>query len=251
MGPMPLGVMGAMPEEIDALLPQIREQRAFDRAGRRFIHGSVHGVAIVVVFSRWGKVAAASTATELIVAHGVDRLVFSGVAGSLREDVMVGDVVVATSLSQHDLDASPFFPPRVIPLLGVDSVPTDVEMSSGLVRAAEDYLKEDADREWRMITKRPLRAGRVHRGDITSGDQVISSAEARIAVAARAPTALCVEMEGAAAGQVCFEHGVPFACVRTISDSADEGVEQSVGPFLSGLAAAYTAGIVGRWLRKL
>ena len=117
MVPMPLGVMGAMPEEIDALLPQIREQRAFDRAGRRFIHGSVHGVAIVVVFSRWGKVAAASTATELIVAHGVDRLVFSGVAGSLREDVMVGDVVVATSLSQHDLDASPFFPPRMLPPL--------------------------------------------------------------------------------------------------------------------------------------
>ncbi len=243
--------MGAMPEEIDALLPQIREQRAFDRAGRRFIHGSIHGVAIVVVFSRWGKVAAASTATELIVAHGVDRLVFSGVAGSLREDVMVGDVVVATSLSQHDLDASPFFPPRVIPLLGVDTVPTDMELSSGLARAAEEFMKEDADREWRMLTKKPLRAGRVHRGDITSGDQVISSAEARIAVAARAPTALCVEMEGAAAGQVCFEHGVPFACVRTISDSADEGVEQSIGPFLGGLAAAYTGGIVGRWLRKL
>ncbi len=248
---MPLGVMGAMPEEIDALLPQVREQRVYDRAGRRFIHGSIHGVAVVVVFSRWGKVAAASTATELIVAHGADRIVFSGVAGSLREDVMVGDVVIATSLSQHDLDASPFFPPRVIPLLGVDSVPTDMAMSSGLVRAAERFLKEDADREWRRITNRPLRAGRIHRGDITSGDQVISSAEARMAVAARAPTALCVEMEGAAAGQVCFEHGVPFACVRTISDSADEGVEQSVGTFLSGLASAYTAGIVGRWLQEL
>ena len=240
-----------MPEEIDALLPRIQEQRVYDRAGRRFIHGSVHGVAVVVVFSRWGKVAAASTATELIVAHGVDRLVFSGVAGSLKEEVMVGDVVVAKSLIQHDLDASPFFPPRVIPLLGVDSVPTDQVLSTGLVRAAETFMKEEADRVWRQITRRPLRAGRVHRGDVATGDQVIATAETRQAIAGKVPSALCVEMEGAAAGQVCFEHGVPFACVRTISDSADEGVEASVGPFLSGVASAYTAGIVGRWLQEL
>jgi adenosylhomocysteine nucleosidase len=55
-------------------------------------------------------------------------------------------------------------------------------------------------------------------------------------------------MEGAAVAQVCREHGVPFACIRTISDTADEHMHASLPEFLGGLAAAYTAGIVRCWL---
>lgn len=246
-----IGVMGAMPEEIDALLPLVREPRVTERAGRRFVHGVVHGKPVVVVFSRWGKVAAASTATELIVGHGVERIVFSGVAGALRDEVRVGDVVVADRLFQHDLDASPFFPPLTVPLVGVSGVPADREMSRELGIAAETFVREGASAAWQGVTGTEMRfSPRVHRGDVASGDQVISSAEMRLRVGGRVPSALCVEMEGAAVAQVCFEHGVPFACVRTISDSADEGVEESLGAVLGGVAAAYTAGIVGRWLNE-
>jgi adenosylhomocysteine nucleosidase len=242
--------MGAMPEEVSALLPPVQGARVMERAGRKFVHGTVHGRTVVVVFSRWGKVAAASTATELIVGHGVERIVFSGVAGSLREDVHVGDVVVASTLYQHDLDASPFFPPLEVPLLGLKGISADAGMRVTLGHAARAFVKEDAERVWREVAGRAaVRMPRVHEGDVASGDQVIATAAARMAVAGRVPTGLCVEMEGAAVAQVCFEHGVPFACVRTISDSADEGVEESVGPFLGGVAGAYTAGIVGRWLR--
>ena len=55
-------------------------------------------------------------------------------------------------------------------------------------------------------------------------------------------------MEGAAVAQVCFEHRIPFACIRTISDSADHGVVKGLADFLGGLAAAYTVGIITRWL---
>jgi adenosylhomocysteine nucleosidase len=57
-------------------------------------------------------------------------------------------------------------------------------------------------------------------------------------------------MEGAAVAQVCHEHGIPFACVRTISDAADETGHESVEPFFGGLAGVYTAGIMRRWMQE-
>lgn len=231
-----IGVMGAMMEEVEALLPLVEGRTVVERAGRRFVLGRIGGRDVVVVFSRWGKVAAASTATELILGHGVKRIVFSGVAGGLSDEVRVGDVVVAKRLYQHDLDASPFFRPLEVPLLGVSGIEADEGMSGELEAAARAFVEERARRVWR--------------GDVASGDRVIGSAEERLKVLGRVPSALCVEMEGAAVAQVCFEHGVPFACVRMISDSADEGVEESLGAVLGGVAGAYTAGIVGRWLGR-
>ena len=247
---MTIGLMSAMPEEVDTLVARVDNPRVHERAGRRFIHATCHNVPIVIVFSRWGKVAAASTATELIVAHNVDRLVFSGVAGSLRPEVAIGDAVIATELLQHDLDASPFFPPRVVPLLGIERLPADAAMSGALALAARDFLRDESPRVWEKLTGR-ARSNSLHRGVIATGDRVIASHDARLAVNAAVPDALCVEMEGAAVAQVCFEHGIPFACVRTISDSADHHVEASFASFVSGLASAYTAGIVGRWLQAL
>ena len=58
-------------------------------------------------------------------ASGSRRIVFTGVAGGLGAGVKVGDVVVADSFLQHDLDASPIFPKYEVPLYGTDRFPTD------------------------------------------------------------------------------------------------------------------------------
>jgi adenosylhomocysteine nucleosidase len=247
---MSLGIMGAMREEVDALLPHIRGRETFRRAGREFVHGELWGARVSVVFSRWGKVAAASTATELIVAHAAQRLVFCGIAGSLDPELHAGDVVVARSLLQHDLDASPFFAAMEIPLLWTTGITAEPGMSAGLLAAAEAFLREDlsAVAEPDLIRRLHLDRRRAVSGDVASGDQVIFTAAAKERVRSRAPSAVCVEMEGAAVAQVCHEHGVPFACVRTISDAADENGAESVAPFFGGLAGLYTAGIMRRWL---
>lgn len=248
---MTLGIMTAMHEELGALLGHIERPETARRAGRDFIRGHLWGAPVAAVFSRWGKVAAASTATELIVSHNITRLVFCGIAGSLDPTLHPGDVVVARSLIQHDLDASPFFPPTEIPLLGLSAIPADPEMSASLLAAARAFLGGDLGRIGPSHgaalgpgTRRAVRA------DIASGDQVIFSAAAKASVKSRVPSAACVEMEGAAVAQVCHEHGVPFACVRTISDAADESGHESVAPFFAGLAGVYTAGIMRRWMER-
>ncbi|MBS0196808.1 MAG: 5'-methylthioadenosine/adenosylhomocysteine nucleosidase [Planctomycetes bacterium] len=244
-----MGIMGAMPEEVEAMLPLLRGRTESRRAGRVFHHGRLGGREVVVVSSRWGKVAAASTCTELIVAHGAGAVAFFGIAGAVSDLVARGDIVIAASLVQHDLDASPFFPPTHIPLLGVSSLASDASMAGELAAAARRFvdrgLRIAAGELWNQAG---LSAPRVLAGVIASGDQVIFSPLARDRVLKVVPDALCVEMEGAAAAQVCHEHGVAFACVRTISDNADHEGADHVRPFFEGLAGVYTRGIVGEWL---
>ena len=114
-----IGIMAAMPQELQALLDLMPDEDCVQRGGRTFWQGHVQGRQVVAVLSGIGKVAAATTATLLIDAFGVSQLWFTGVAGGLGEDVRVGDVVVADALVQHDMDASPLFPRHELPGLGV------------------------------------------------------------------------------------------------------------------------------------
>ena len=107
-----------MHEELAAVLALMPDEHRQVVGGREFWLGHLHGRPVVAVLSRIGKVAAATTATALIERFGVERIVFTGVAGGLAPGVEVGDVVVADCFLQHDLDASPIFPKYVLLLPG-------------------------------------------------------------------------------------------------------------------------------------
>jgi adenosylhomocysteine nucleosidase len=120
---MRIGIMGAMAEEVSQLRPHLSEVTTEIRGMREYVSGQLLGKSVTLVFSRWGKVAASSTATTLVERYGVDCLVFTGVAGALDPSLNIGDIVVASRLVQHDMDASalPGIEKYEIPLLGVRS----------------------------------------------------------------------------------------------------------------------------------
>ena len=74
---MRLGIIGAMPEELDLIIASVVNKEIVEHGSRIFYKGELFGQEVVVVFSRWGKVAAATTATSLILEFGVDRIVFT------------------------------------------------------------------------------------------------------------------------------------------------------------------------------
>lgn len=207
-------LLSAMPEEIAALRPALQGLRVEHGAGREFSLGSIGSQDYVVAFSRWGKVAAAATAAHALSRYPIKNVVFTGIAGALVTDLAIGDLVLADRLFQHDMDASPFFAPTEIPLLGVSALPACEALSGRLLKAYEHWSAREA------VAGR--QAPRMHRGAIATGDQVIGEQPARERVKQAAPEALCVEMEGAAVAQVCHEFGLPYACLRMISDHADE-----------------------------
>jgi adenosylhomocysteine nucleosidase len=83
-----------------------------------FYSSTFNNTDIVLVFSRWGKTAAASTVTTLINVFHVDFVLFTGVAGAVDPRLAIGDIVIGQSLYHHEMDARPFFQRFETPLTG-------------------------------------------------------------------------------------------------------------------------------------
>lgn len=219
------------------------------RADRDYLAGTLWDVPVVLAWTHWGKVAAAITTTHLLASYDVSEVIFTGVAGGLAHGVGIGDVVVADTLIQHDVDASPLFPRHEIPLLGRDTLASEERLREDLAAAARRFLSDDLAETVGAVQERfGIRDPRVHLGQIASGDQFISDPATAEELRGRLPTALCVEMEGAAAAQVCHDHDVPFGAVRIISDGADDSAPADFTAFLADVASSYTAGILRRYL---
>jgi adenosylhomocysteine nucleosidase len=233
MSSMRTAIVSAMHQELSAVLALMPDEHKQLHAGREYWIGHLHGHDVVAVLSRIGKVAAATTAAALIERFGVGRIVFTGVAGGLAPGVARGDVVVADSFLQHDLDASPIFPRYEVPLYGTSRFATDAVLSAQLARAVDAALP----------------GTRLHRGLIASGDRFVATTGESRALQAALPDALAVEMEGAAFAQVCHDYGVPFAAVRTISDRADDAAHGDFLQFIEEVASRHSAAIVEALLR--
>jgi adenosylhomocysteine nucleosidase len=218
-------------------------------AGREFWVGHLHGQEVVAVLSRIGKVAAATTATVAIERFGGTSLVFTGVAGGLAPGVKVGDIVVAQTFVQHDMDASPLFPRFELPLYGRSRFDTDAGLRARLHAAA---LKIAADPQATLgvaaCSQFGISAPAVHQGLVASGDRFVSSDAESRALQEALPDALAVEMEGAAIAQVCFDYGVPYGAVRTISDRADDHAHADFDAFVREVASRYSSALVSNLL---
>jgi adenosylhomocysteine nucleosidase len=227
-------IVSAMQEELSAVLALLPDEHKQVVGNREFWVGHLHGQEVVAVLSRIGKVAAATTATALIERFNVQRIVFTGVAGGLAAGVNRGDVVLADSFLQHDLDASPIFPRYEVPLYGTDRFATDAALTEELGAAV----------------RKALHGTHVHRGLVISGDRFVSSAVESQALQRALPDALAVEMEGAAFAQVCRDYGVPFAAVRTVSDRADDEAHGDFLSFIDQVASRHSAAIVEAFLGR-
>ncbi|MCX7264562.1 MAG: 5'-methylthioadenosine/adenosylhomocysteine nucleosidase [Limnohabitans sp.] len=252
-----IALVGAMQEELAAVLACMPDAHCETVAGRDFWLGHWHGHEVVAVLSRIGKVAAASTATVLLERFSVQRVLFTGVAGGLARSMKVGDVVVATDLLQHDMNASPLFPQYEVPLTGRAFFATDPRMTQALVESAHAVLGQVRHAHeaspflsLQSIQNFGLQHVQVHQGLVLSGDQFVASAAESRRLQQALPQALAVEMEGAALAQVCHDYGVPLAVLRTISDRADDDAHTDFTKFIQEVASRYSAAIVAEFLQR-
>ena len=252
---MAIGIVGAMPNEIALLSKDLKNVRHETRGMRDYHRGALYGRDITLVFSRWGKVAAASTVTTLIETFGVDSVIFTGVAGAISSDLEIGDVVIGSDLIQHDLDASaiPGLKRFEVPLLGISAFHAKEDLVDLAKRSAERYLTVDlpCDVPRQMLAEFGIRRPKVRAGLIVSGDQFIASAETLDGLRKSLPDAQCIEMEGAAVAQVCYEYEVPLVVARTISDKADRSAAVDFSRFVDEIAGHFTRGIVKELIARI
>jgi adenosylhomocysteine nucleosidase len=221
-----------MPEEIATLLPLLADRRSEHRGPFEVHAGVLDGHPVRLAVCGIGKVNAAALAQQLL-GDGAARLLFTGVAGALDPELRVGDVVVADDAVQHDVDVTPLgYEPGRVP-------------GEPLAWTADPALRDAA----LAAARATVQEGRVVRGRIASGDAFVAE-PARAAELRARFGAVCAEMEGAAAAQVCARWGVPWAVVRSISDTADAGASVDFRAF-TRRAAARAEGVVRGVLARL
>lgn len=245
---MKLGIISAMPEEVQSILDVLENVKMNIKGMRSYYEGVFCNKEIVVVFSRWGKVAAAVTTTQLINDYNVDEIIFTGVAGALAMDLKVGDIVIGKKMFQHDMDTRPLFDKFEIPLLGKKyfEANKNSKLESAVIRFAntiENAISKDILQEFEIANPK------VVMGTVLSGDQFIASKEKVNEFIKEIPSAKCVEMEGAAVAQVCFEYEIPFSIVRIISDSANDEAPIDFPKFTKSVASKYAKGILDNYMK--
>lgn len=242
-----IGIMGAMPEEIDGVVALLDNCTEKTMGKRTYYSGQINGIETVVVFSRWGKVAASTTVTTLIHEFKITELVFIGVAGAVNPDLNIGDIVLGKRLIQHDMDARPLMQQYEIPLLSqiyIESDENHLKIASNAINAVIENKQLHSIIDNKELIKFNISQPKLVIGDIASGDQFFSSKEQKNTLIAQLPNVLCVEMEGAAVAQVCYEYGVPFSIIRTISDTADDKSHIDFPSFIKKISSKYVAEII-------
>lgn len=201
-----LGIIGAMDEEVAKIKEQMTDIEITAKAGMEFYKGILCGAEAVVVRSGIGKVNAAACTQILADCFQVDAVINTGIAGSLRAEIDIGDIVLSTDVLHHDMDATGFgYPLGQIPRMNTLSFAADAQMRAA-VRALCEQVNPDI---------------RVHEGRVVSGDQFISDREVKNRIISWTD-GYCTEMEGAAIAQTAYLNQIPFLIVRAISDKADD-----------------------------
>ena len=240
-----IAIVSALHDELASVLAQMPDEHKQTVAGRAFWVGHLHGQDVVAVLCGIGKVAAATTAALLIQHFGVRRIVFTGVAGGLGDGVNVGDVVLARSFLQHDMDASPLFPRHEVPGYGRARFEADSALTDALELACDRMLHTLPQRlGTETVAAFGLHTPRLHQGLLISGDRFVATTAESQALQRELPDALAVDMEGAAFAQVCHDFAVPLAVVRTISDRADDAAHVDFPRFLREVASRYSGAVV-------
>ena len=101
-----IGIIGAMEEEVGKLKEMMEDVKTQEIAGMVFCEGLLQGKEAVVVRSGIGKVNAALCSQILVDRYGVSALINTGIAGSLRAEINIGDIVLSSDSLQHDMDVT-------------------------------------------------------------------------------------------------------------------------------------------------
>lgn len=210
-----LGIIGAMDEEVAKIKQEMNSVDIYQAAGMDFFQGKIGQKDVVVVRSGIGKVNAALCSQILVNHFHVDQIINTGIAGSLKKGIKIGDIVLSTDAVQHDVDATQWgYQYGEIPRMAVTAFPADENLIK-LAKACCEKVNPDIH---------------VHLGRVLSGDQFVSDNQKK-AWLIETFSGCCTEMEGAAVAQAAYLNKVPYLVIRSISDQADEAATLDYAEF--------------------
>ena len=215
-----IGIIGAMSDEVAGLKALMQDTQIIRKASMEFYSGILEGKKVVVVQSGIGKVNAAVCTQILIDDFQAEVVINTGIAGSLNNEINIGDIVVSTDLVHHDVDAGAF------------------GYKKGQVRSLAVKVCREVNPDIQVFE-----------GRIASGDQFVADQGVKDVIVSEFG-AYAVEMEGAAIAHAAYLNHVPCLVVRAISDKADGSAEVDY-PAFEKLAIEHSMKLTRRILREM
>ncbi len=210
-----LGIIGAMDEEVAKLKEHMTDVTVTTKASMDFYKGKLNEKDIVVVRSGIGKVNASICTQILVDDFSIDAVINTGIAGSLRNEINIGDIVLSTDTLEHDMEATAFgYPVGQIPRMDTFSFKADETLMELAKKCCEKVNPEVS----------------VFTGRVVSGDQFISNKEKKNWLI-ETFDGYCTEMEGAAIAHCAYLNNIPFLIIRAISDKADDSAQMDYPTF--------------------
>lgn len=226
---MKIGIICALQYEAELLQSKLKNTTKTTVSAMTFTHGTLGNTEVIIAVCGVGKVFAAMCAQTMALTYSPDVIVNSGVAGAISKELDCGDITVATSVVQHDMDTSPLGDPKgLISGINVVNFNCDTNVCQSIEKIAKD------------------RGANVLKGVIATGDKFIASADDKDFIENTFDAIAC-DMEAGAIAQVCYVNNVPFCIIRAISDSAD-GKASVDYPAFSRQAAKNAAEILEQYI---
>ena len=201
---MKIGIIVAMSKELALLTPLLENELATTIDCYEFITGHIGQHEIIAMECGIGKVNAAMGTYALLSHFSLNLVLSTGVAGGADPSANVMDVVIADRIAYHDVWCGP------------ETIP-------GQAAGMPVFFTSCPD-----VTALLPESDSVKHGLLCSGDMFIDSIEQVREIKRKFSDPLAGDTEAAANAHVCFKKGVPFFCMRVISDSPGAGHNNAV-----------------------
>lgn len=199
-----IGIIGAMEVEIEEIKKNMNVMQTTAIAGMKFYRGTLENTEVVLAQSGIGKVFAAACTQAMVMNFAPDCIINIGVCGGLSNELKTGDIILGDKVVQYDMDTSAIGDPIGI-ISGINKIYFDCDCE---VNSSVENILKDKNINYK-------------KGVVATGDKFINDS-ALVDWLRENFDAIGGDMESASIGHVCYINNVPFAILRSMSDSGDE-----------------------------
>jgi adenosylhomocysteine nucleosidase len=201
---MKIGIIGAMRQEIKIIKNIIKPYQIKHIINSKIYIGIFKTHEIFLTQSGIGKVSAAIACMTLTYLFKIDFIINSGSAGGLMKTLEIGDLIVPKKICYYDVNLKNFG-------YALGQIPTYPKFFR-VNKILFNFFKE-VSKQFQL----PF-----YTGIIVSGDSFVRKKIYIDQLKHHFSSAVAVDMESAAIGQVCYKLNIPFIVIKSISDASDD-----------------------------
>lgn len=199
-----IGIICAMPIEIEELKKNMTDLKKETISNTEYLTGKLNSINCVIAVGGIGKVNSAVCTQTMILKFSPRIIINTGVAGGLHLEMNIGDIIIADSTVQHDIDTTAIGDPiGLISTLNIIKIPCTKELITKILNV-----------------KQTIKSTQFFVGTIASGDQFIAN-KGKLLNIKKNFEAIACDMESGSIAQVCYLNKTNFCCIKVISDNVN------------------------------